>query len=529
MATTPNRIPNAALRALLMTAALLTFSTTAAAEKILRIATHAGLSGLDPIWTTAYITRNHGYLIYDTLFALDEDFQVQPQMVDSWEVSDDEQTYTLTLREGLAWHDGDPVTPDDCIASIKRWGERDPLGKRLLSHASNIEATDDRTFVIELARPYARVIESLAKVDSNVAFMMKAEHAETPASTELAAAIGSGPFRFAPGDYKPGEFAAYLRNDAYAPREEPPSGTAGSKVVKVDRVEWHYHRKPADALRALSSGKVDIWESPTPDALKRIRRDDAIVLAALDSVGFQGSLRINHQRSPFNDPRVRQALAHAVDQNKYLDAIVGSGTEAFRDACPAFFTCSKDPVLEGSEALAGVDLDQAKELLREAGYKRERIIILNPKDFHHLDAAARVTADTLKRIGMRVKVQNVSWRKLTERRANRGKRNGWHLFPTAFNGITAASPLTNIGIRTGKDAWFGWPSDPAVPKLTEAYADAPDAASQREALSRLSTRLFEVMPYINFGQWSTPVAYRREVSGLLASPVPVYWNVAKTN
>ena len=527
MKRNPGQSPRTGLRILLTTVALMTSPAAASAETVLRVATHAGLSGLDPIWTYAYITRNHGYMVYDTLFTRDGSFRIQPQMVDTWQVSEDELVYTFTLRDGLTWHDGDPVTAEDCIASIKRWGERDSLGSRLMRYIDTMEPRDDRTFDIRLSRPYPPVLASLAKLDANTPFMMKREHAEVPASTEITDVVGSGPFRFVAEKWKPGKTAVYARNEAYVPRPEPPSGAAGAKVARVDRVEWLYFRKPNNARKALTTGKVDIWENPPPTDVPRLKRNDAIVVEALDPVGQQGSIRMNHRRPPFDDPRARLAFAHAVDQREYLEAIVGDGAEELYNACPSFFTCSGDPVLAGSEPLATLDLDRARELLKASGYRGQRIVLMNPKDFPHLAAASNVTKATLRRIGMKVRVDNVSWKQLAERRLNKGKRKGWHLFPTAFNGLTAASPLTNIGIRTGKDAWFGWPSDAEVPTLIEAYAEASDAGAQREALTRLSERLFEVLPYINFGQWSAPVAYRREVSGLLTAPIPIYWNVTK--
>ena len=419
------------------------------------------------------------------------------------------------------------MTAADCIASIKRWGSRDPLGRRLMQYVDTFKALNERTFEINLSRPYARVIASLGKVDANTPFMMKREHALIPSSNEITEVVGSGPFRFVADEWKPGERVAYVRNEAYVPRSEPASGTAGGKVAKVDRVEWIYYRKPRDARRALRKGKVDVWENPPPTETQRLERDDAITMASLDPIGLQGSIRINHQRPPFDDPKVRLAFLHAVDQREYLEAIIGA--EERYTVCPSFFTCTGTPVLDGSEPLANVDLEQAKALLKASSYDGKRVILMNPKDFPALTAAAKVTKRTLNRIGMKVRVDHVSWGELSERRTNRGKRGGWHLFPTAFNGLTAASPLTNIGIRTGKDAWFGWPSDPEASALIEAYAEASDTSAQRDALARLSARLFEVIPYVNVGQWSGPVAYRKNVSGLLTAPIPIYWNATKTN
>ena len=104
-------------------------ATPASAETVLRVIPHADLKNIDPIWTTAYITRNHGYMVYDTLFAMDERLIPRPQMVDSWTVSQDELTWTFVLRDGLKWHDGTPVTAEDCVASLKRWGVRDGMGR----------------------------------------------------------------------------------------------------------------------------------------------------------------------------------------------------------------------------------------------------------------------------------------------------------------------------------------------------------------------------------------------------------------
>ena len=398
----PKRTLHTALRVVLMTTALLTIAGTASAERILRVATHAGLSHLDPIWTNAYITRNHGYMIYDTLFAMDESFEIQPQMVDRWSVSEDGLVYTFTLRDGLTWHDGDPVTAHDCIASIKRWATRDPLGGRLVGYVDGFDALDDRTFVINLSRPYARVLASLAKLGSTTPFMMKREHAQLGASTELTEMVGSGPFRFVTDEWKPGKTAVYARNEAYVPRSEPASGASGGKIAKVDRVEWIYYRKWTHARKALITGKIDIWENPPPAATQLLKGDNSIVIEALDRVGKQGWIRMNHLRPPFDDPKVRLAFVHAVDQREYLDAIVG--TEEFYDACPSFFTCSANPpVLAGSEPLATVDLDRAKALLKASSYRGETIVLMNPRDFHALAAASKVTARTLRRIGMKVR------------------------------------------------------------------------------------------------------------------------------
>src|ERR1700675_4872945 len=200
-------------------------SQPAPAETVLQVVMHSDLKVIDPIWTTAYIVRNHGYMIYDTLFALDADLRVQPQMVETWSVADDKVTYTFRLREGLEWHDGQAVTSADVIPSIKRWAARDPVGQLLSTAVRDMTAVDDRTFRIVLKEPSGLLMMGLAK-PSGTPFMMPKRVAESDPFTQLSDTVGSGPFVFKKDEWKPGEKAVYVRNSKYRPRSEPPSGLA---------------------------------------------------------------------------------------------------------------------------------------------------------------------------------------------------------------------------------------------------------------------------------------------------------------
>src|SRR6202047_2305722 len=167
-----------------------------AGPKTLRFIPQADLRSIDPIWTTAYVTRNFGYLVFDTLFALDKDFKPQPQMVDRWTASGDQLTYSLTLREGLKWHDGNPVRAADCVASLERWGKRDTLGQKLMEAVGEIQAVDDKAFTIKLKSPFPLIFDALGKLSSNVPFMMPERLAKTDAHQQIPEGIGSGPLQF---------------------------------------------------------------------------------------------------------------------------------------------------------------------------------------------------------------------------------------------------------------------------------------------------------------------------------------------
>ena len=527
-----SRLRSAAVALALGAAAGLAFAPGAAqAEKVLRIVPHADLKNLDPIWTTAYITRNHGYMVYDTLFAVDENLNVQPQMVGEWSASEDGLVYTFTLRDGLAWHDGDPVTAADCVASIKRWGKRDGMGQKLIQFTKELAVVDDGTFTLTLNEPYGLVLASLGKISSNTPFMMKKEHAEVDAFKQVPEVVGSGPFKFAKDLWVPGSKVVYLKNEDYVPRAEPASAAAGGKVVKVDRVEWIYIPDPATTMNALVNGEVDLWETPAVDMVPLLQQNEGVELAVIDPLGTQGWLRPNHLHFPFNHPSARRALLYAVNQEDYLRAIVGD-PKLYR-VCPAYFICgTPNESSVGVEALETVDHDKARALLKEAGYNGEKIILMQPTDIPVLNNASLVTAQVLRDIGMDVEVQAMDWSTLTSRRAEQKAPadGGWNVFHTYSTGADVTSPIANIGISGGgvESAWFGWPTDARTEELRDMYAREADPAKQKAIIDELQGRLFEeVVPYVNYGQWFQPVAWRKELSGVLVSPVPFFWNIEK--
>jgi peptide/nickel transport system substrate-binding protein len=289
--------------------------TTATAETVLRVIPHADLKNLDPIWTTAYISRNHGYLIYDTLFAMDESFKPQPQMVDTWEVSDDAMTWTFTLRDGLKFHDGAPVTSADVIASLERWGKRDGMGQQLFGAMDSLEAKDDKTFVMKLASPFGLVLESIGKISSNVPFIMPARVAATDPFEQISDHTGSGPFVFMDDEWVPGSKVVYTKFADYVPRAEPPSAASGGKIAKVDRVEWTYFPDQSTAMNALLAGEVDYFESPANDLMPILSASPDLTVEINDPLGNIGFARFNSLLPPFDNADVRRAAIMAMKQS----------------------------------------------------------------------------------------------------------------------------------------------------------------------------------------------------------------------
>ncbi|MGZ5989872.1 MAG: ABC transporter substrate-binding protein [Rhizomicrobium sp.] len=504
-----------------------------AKPKTLSVVMHSDLRVIDPIYTTAYITRDHGYMVYDTLLATDSHLKVRPQMAD-WTVSDDKLTYTFTLRDGLKWHDGQPVTAEDCVASLKRWGARDGMGQKLMDFTETLQATDARTITLKLREPYAFVLDSIGKPSSLVPFMMPKRLAETSPDKPIAEQIGSGPFKFVTAEFQPGVRAVYERNTDYLPRNETPDWTAGGKVVKVDRVEWITMPDPQTALNALAAGDIDFVERPPWDMLPILSNDPRLVVHTLDEVGFQTIGRMNFLFPPFDNVRVRRAALWAMRQKDVLDALVGN--PKYYKLCGAIFGCDTPLASDvGSETLVkGNGMAQAKKLLAESGYDGTPVVIMAPGDVVALKAQPIVAAQLLREAGFKVDVQATDWQTVVTRRASQKppKEGGWNMFFTNLTGQDIANPIahTQINAKGRNGGWFGWPQDANMEELRDAFVRAKSSGEQKEIATEIQSRVYDQVIYIPLGQYTVPSAWRKEISGLLDGPAtPVFWNVEKAD
>jgi len=371
-------------------AALAASVGAAGAQGTLKAVMHSDVKIVDPIWTTAYITRNHGYMIYDTLFAMDEKGEIKPQMVDKYDESADKLTYTFTLRDGLVWHDGPPVTAEDCIASIKRWSARDALGQKLMSFVDSMTANDAKTFTVKLKSPTGLLIFGLGKPSSNVPFMMPKRVADTDPNTQISEFIGSGPFVFKRDEWKPGDKAVYVKFDKYKPRSEPASGMSGGKVVKLDRVEWLAIADQQQALNALLAGEIDYYEQPPIDLLPLLKGDSNVKLVNYNPLGLQYTFRPNHLQKPFDNPKVRQALFYAFNQKDFLDATIGN--PEYYKVCKAMFVCGNPLASEkGMEGLLESNFAKSRELLAKVKESGIKVVLATSSDKEDVTTYKRIT------------------------------------------------------------------------------------------------------------------------------------------
>jgi peptide/nickel transport system substrate-binding protein len=507
-------------------------SQAVAAGKTITAVMHSDLRVIDPGLTTAYITRDHGYMVYDTLLATDSSFKIQPQMAE-WKVSDDKLTYTFTLRDGLKWHDGAPVTAEDCVASLKRWGKNDGMGQKLMDFTASLEATDAKTITLKLKEPYGLVLESIGKPSSLVPFMMPKRLAETPPGKAIAEQVGSGPFKFVQAEFQPGVKAVYEKNADYVPRKEAPSWTSGGKVVKVDRVQWLTMPDAQTAVNALQSGDIDFMENPSFDLLPVLEGNKDLKIEALNKLGFQTFGRMNFLYPPFDNVKVRRAAFLAMNQKTVLDALVGN--PKYYKVCGAVFICDTPLATDvGSESLVkGNGMAEAKKQLAESGYDGTPVVVMAPGDVVALKAQPIVAAQLLREAGFKVDVQATDWQTVVTRRASQKppKEGGWNMFFTNWVGADAVNPIVNVSISgKGKNGgWFGWPEDAKMEAMRDAFARSSSPEEQKKIATNIQKEVYDQVIYIPLGQYRIVSAWWKSLSGVLDGPAtPIFWNIDKS-
>ncbi len=519
-----------ARRALLASALAAPAFAQPAGARALRVVPQANLTSLDPIWTTAVVTRNHGFLVYDQLCAQDASGAIRPQMVEGWALEDNGLSLTFTLRPGLKFHDGEAVRAADCVASIQRWAKRDPFTQVLWPRVAELVALDDRRFRFRLHKPTPLLLQALGQTQFPC-FIMPARIAATDAFTAIRDPIGSGPFRFLTNEWNPGQAAHWAKFDGYTPRQEAVDGLAGGRVPRIDRVEWTVISDPATAANAMSTGEQDYWEYPLHDLLPLMRRNRQLVVDQRLLDGTYGICRFNTLHAPFNNPAIRRAVAMAVDQRDYLRAVAGNEPDGW-GVCEGVFTCNTPLANEsGSEVLKTHSLDRAKAALAAAGYNGEKVVLLAPSDYPQINALSLVTADILRRLGMNLELVATDWGSLVQRRASKEpvERGGWSIVHTTSSGQSLTVPATHLFLRAnGPAAWFGWPDDPEIERLRGAWIDATSPAEARTVAEALNRQAMNLMAYVPLGYYWQPSVWRRNVTGVFKAPVTAFWNIGKS-
>jgi peptide/nickel transport system substrate-binding protein len=481
----------------------------AESAKTITFVPHADLASLDPVWTTADITRNYALAALDTLYGYDAAFNAQPQMVERHSVDDDGKQWDLTLRDAIEFHDGTPVLARDCVATIKRWAKRYPMGGALMARTDELSAVSDKVIRFRLKKPFALLPDALAEPYCSI---MPERLAKTTAFEQVKEAVGSGPFKFVAAERVPGQRVVFEKNSDYAPRASgEPSFTAGPKIVHVDRVVWNFVPDPGTASVALDQGEVDWWENPTIDLVPQLKRNKNLVITVKDRTGEIGCLRFNQLFPPFDNSAIRRVVLSAFDQKEIMTAAAGAEPSLIKTDVGLFVPGTPMASDIGVEITRGPkDIDKLKRDLAAAGYKGERVVVLAASTIPTIYAEAQVATDVLQRIGMNIDLQTMEWGSVVSRRASREPidKGGWNIFYTYLGGMGNISPGPDIAIRaSGADSWFGWPADPKMEELREAWFDAPDLAAQQKICREMQQQFWQNPSYVPLGMYDQPAAF----------------------
>lgn len=483
---------------------------------------------LDPHFTTSFTTRDLGYLIYDTLFAVDDKFEPKPQMVERYTISNDKLTYSFVLRPGLKWHDGQPVTAADCIASIRRWASRDSMGQTLVRFIASLEAPDASTIKLVLKEPYGLVLDSLAKIGAPVPFMMPERIARTPGSEQVKELIGSGPYKFRADLHEPGVKIVLDKFTDYKPRSEAPNWASGAKIAKMDRVEMLGMPDAQTQVSALTRGEVDYLERVPADLLPLFDAKSGAKAEVVSKFGFQAIMRMNHLQPPFDNLKVRQAIARAADRSMY--AAVVAGDPKFATDCAAVFGCGMP--YESKAGIPAFDMAAAKAMLKEANVDMSKpLVMLHVANAPGIAALGNVTRQILVDLGFKVDMVSMDFQTFATRRLNTGPvdKGGWNLAHTTNSVPDQGNPLSNpflVASGPPASAW-GWPKDERTEALRLKFATAPDETSRKTIATEIQVRAYEQVLYLPLAQFTTPSAWRNNLEGVLKSPVMLLYNIEK--
>lgn len=500
-----------------------------AREKTLRVAPLTALASIDTVFNTSLVTTNHGYAAYDTLFGFTSKREITPQMAEGHTVEDDGRTYVIKLREGLKFHNGEPVRAQDAIQSLKRWAGRETFGQTVGKFVDNWGVKDDRTLRITLTQPVPIFLEAITRGSASIPFIIPEHIAKTDPYTQITESIGSGPYRFVKEEFVPGQLAVYRRNADYIPAKGAPDWTSGGKVAHFERIEWQAIPEQATAAAALKAGEIDWYEQVQPDLVPSLRANPDIRIGNANPTAFNGILRFNHLHPPFNNLAVRQAVMLAVSQADYMQALTGGDPTSWAH-CRSMYPCGTPYGRDVPDRMPA-NLDKAKAALKASGYNGEKVVILSPADVPTIHPMGEVTADLLKRLGMNVEFAVMDWATLVARRVSKepAEKGGWSIFHTWAPSSILGTPVEHLAVRgLGLKGWAGWFTDDKIEELTAGWTVATTDAARTAAAEAVQARAFETLPFILCGQFQIRTAYRKYLTGIVEGGAAYMWNVRRT-
>jgi peptide/nickel transport system substrate-binding protein len=340
--------------------------------------------------------------------------------------------------------------------------------------------------------------------------------------------IGSGPYRFRADLHEPGVKIVLEKFADYKPRSEPPSWASGAKLAKIDRIEMLGLPDAQTQVSALIRGEVDYLERVPADLLPLLDAKSGAKAEVVSKFGFQAIMRMNHLQPPFDNPKVRQAIAKAIDRSMYTAVVAGD--PSYATDCAAIFGCGMP--YESKEGIPARDVATAKAMLKEAGVDMSKpIVMLHVANAPGIAALGNVTRQLLVDLGFQVEMQAMDFQTFATRRLNTKpvSEGGWNIAHTTNTVPDQGNPISNpflVALGAPASAW-GWPTDPKTEELRLKFATAPDAATRKAIAAEIQARAYEQVLYLPLAQFTAPSAWRDNLQGVLKSPVMLLYNIDK--
>ncbi len=480
---------------------------------VMHIATNAEPATLDWTASTATATRLVAWHIYETLFALDRNYDVKPLLAEGYSVSADGLHYTIRLRKDVTFHNGQPMSADDVVASLVRWGQLSGGGRETFKFVRQVTKVDPSTVLIDLNRVFTPLITNIGD-PKQAAIIMPKSLAEAAGEKPVKDYIGTGPYMFQ--KWEQGHQIVLTRNPRYASRVEDWGGLTGRKVAYADEIDFFPVRDDQVRLAGVSTGQYDLALEPQQDLYPQITANPRLTADKVRVATWRAAV-FNKAKAPFSDVRLRRAVAYAI---KPADLMAAVGPKEFWDLDPGLFFPEQSSLYStaGSGVYNHPDLAKAKALMKEAGYGGQKIVLMATKDYTWNYNLTQVLAPQLQAAGFAIDEQVYDWPTLLTRRA---RKEGWDIFLTGFS--PSFDPTAVIFFAS---SWPGFYESKAMDALLNKWGETParDAAGRKALMDQIQTTFYNEVPVAKFGNEYILEVYNDHLHGYASYFDVRFWN-----
>jgi peptide/nickel transport system substrate-binding protein len=470
---------------------------------------------LDLHSTTAVITQQITWHIYEGLYTYDKNYDAVPLLVEGHTLSDQGRTYTFKLRRGVKFHNGKELTSADVVASLKRWGKMSTPGKQVFKDVEGVEAKDSHTVAMYLKEPVAALVMGLARANAGAVIYPK-EVIDAAAEGQIKQFIGTGPYRFV--EHKPDRHIKLARFKDYVARADAPDGGFGGKrTAYLDEILFIPVPDVAVRVAGVETGEYHYGQQIQQDQYDRIKTMRDVVPGIIKPAGWTTAV-LNHKQGLMTDKRIRQAFQAALDMEPIMAA--GFGNKAFYRIDPGLHFVEQPQWHSkiGGELYNQKNKAKAQKLLKEAGYTGQPVRWITTKEYQWMYKNALVARQQLEEAGFKIDLQVVDWATLVQRR---NKPEAFEVFST---GITFnPEPAYNTGMACG---WPGWWCQEDKERWLDALAREGDPRKRKAMLEKVQAIFYEDVGRIKFGDYFSLEVVRKDVQGFRHTNELNLWNVS---